>query len=354
MFLKNQWYVAAWSKDVGREPLGRVLLNEYVVLYRKEDGTPVALENRCPHRNLPLSEGNLIGDIVQCAYHGLEFDCTGACVHVPGQSEVPEWAQVKAYPLAEQGGWLFIWMGDPALADLSAVPTYHRNLSDPDWKEVSGQTLVKAGYRLVLDNLLDLSHLAYVHSSSTGSRDVAESAELYTEVEDDRVRVTRWMADIPPAKAFVDFAGYENNMDRWQVSEFLPPSYINICNGSTDAGQGVPQAERPSTLGRWGFRVYHALTPETETTTHQFWAVLLPKEFVSDDMTGVYQKAMHNVLKEDLDVYEAQQRCIDLDPEARDGDANPKGTIPADEALLQMRRLIRRMYGEEAKGQQAA
>ena len=349
MFLRNQWYVAAWSEDVGRAPLGRVILNEYVVLYRKEDGTPVALENRCPHRNLPLSEGNLIGDVIQCAYHGLEFDCSGACVHVPGQTEAPDWARVKVYPVAERHGWLFIWMGDPALADPARVPDYHRNLSDPEWEGVTGQTYVEAGYRLVLDNLLDLSHLAYVHASSTGSRDVAENAELFTEVEGDLVRITRWMADIPPAKAFVDFAGYANNMDRWQVSAFLPPAYINICNGSTDAGEGLPQEERPTSIGRWGFHVYHAMTPETETTTHQFWAVILPKSLIAPDMVEVFRDAMRNVLKEDLDVYEAQQRCIDLDPEAPNRDANPRGTIPADEALLQMRRVIRRIYGDENK-----
>ena len=107
MFLKNQWYVAAWAKDVDRTPLARVLLNEYIVLFRKEDGTPVALENRCPHRNLPLSEGTLIGDTVQCGYHGLVFDCAGKCTQVPGQTEIPSWAQVRDYPVAQRHGWIF-------------------------------------------------------------------------------------------------------------------------------------------------------------------------------------------------------------------------------------------------------
>lgn len=354
MFLRNHWYVAAWSADVGREPLGRILLNEYVCLYRKEDGTPVALENRCPHRNLPLSEGNLIGDAVQCAYHGIEFDCTGACVHVPGMETPPDWARVGTYPVAERDGWLFIWMGDPALAGDAPLPDYHANLADPGWEAVTGQTYVKAGYRLVLDNLLDLSHLSYVHASSTGSREVAEAAALLTEVEDNTVRITRWMEDIPPAKAFVDYAGYTDNMDRWQVSEFMAPSYIYICNGTTPSGEGLPQPERRASMGQWGFHVYHAMTPETETTTHQFWAVLHPRENVAPEKRPAFKDAMRNVLKEDLDVYEAQQICIDLDPDAVNGDANPKGTIPADEALMQMRRVIRRLYGDEQKAQEGA
>ncbi len=191
MFLKNHWNVAAWGEDVGRTPLDRVLLGDSVCLYRKEDGTPVALENRCPHRNLPLSEGKLIGDIVQCAYHGLEFGTDGVCTHVPGQSEVPAWARVKSYPVVERDRWLFIWMGDPAMADHDTIPDFHASLSDPDWDVVTGQAYVAAGYRLVLDNLLDLSHLAYVHTSSTGSSQVAEKADLTTEVHGDIVEITR-------------------------------------------------------------------------------------------------------------------------------------------------------------------
>lgn len=352
MFLRNHWYVAAWSDDVGRAPLGRVLLNEYVCLYRAEDGAAVALENRCPHRNLPLSEGNLVGDSVQCAYHGMEFDREGACTHVPGEAEAPAWARVKRYPVAERDGWVFIWMGEAALADEAAIPDYHVRLADPDWVAVTGQAHVKAGYRLVLDNLLDLSHLSYVHSSTTGNAAVAESADISAEVESDWVRVTRWMTDIPPAPAYAEYGGYAENIDRWQISRFLPPAYIDINNGSDVAGAGQTGAARNVSQGRWGFVVYHALTPETETTTHQFWCVAADKTRVAPDKRALFAEQLRDVIDEDLEVYEAQQRCIDLDPEAVDRDANPRGTIPADEGLLAMRRIIRRMYGAER--QQAA
>lgn len=350
MFLKNQWYVAAWSGDVGRTPLARVIMNEFLVLFRKEDGTAVALENRCPHRNLPLSEGTLIGDTVECGYHGMVFDCEGVCTHLPGQAEAPDWARVRAFPVAERHGWVFLWPGDPALAATIPVPGFHARLDDPDWQAVTGQTYAKCGYRLILDNLLDLSHLSYVHASSTGNRDVAESAVLETEdLPDNGVRVTRWMPDITPAPAFVEYAGYQGNMDRWQVSSFLTPSYILITNGSVDTGTAMDDEERVHSLGQWGFQVYHAMTPETETTTHQFWAVAHPTKFVDAARLDTFQDQMRVVLKEDLDVYEAQQRAIDLDSEAINQDANPRGTIPADEALLRMRRVIRRLYGEEQK-----
>ena len=138
MFLKNCWYVAAWSRDVGRELFGRVLLNEYIVLYRKEDGTPVALENRCPHRNLPLSEGNLVGDEIECGYHGMIFNCDGACTHLPGSEEAPGWATVRRYPVAERNGWVFYWPGDPALADEALLPDYHKHNENKDWIRAQG------------------------------------------------------------------------------------------------------------------------------------------------------------------------------------------------------------------------
>ena len=354
MFVKNAWYVAAWSKDVGRELLGRILLNEYVVLYRTEDGAPVALENRCPHRNLPLSEGRLIGDEIECGYHGLVFNCDGNCTHVPGSDEQPAWATVKRYPVAERDGWVFFWPGDPSLADEKTIPSYAERNLDDDWVRVQGQTFVKAGYRLVLDNLLDLSHLTYVHGSTTGNRDLAEMADLSTEVDGDTVRVTRWMEGITPAKAFREYGGFEQNIDRWQMSQFLAPSYININNGAVDAGVGADRETRNHDQGRWGFVVYHAMTPETETTTHQFWSVAGRKDKVPEHMRELFSEQMHGVLKEDLDVYEAQQNAINLDPTAPNNDANPRGTIPGDEALLEMRRVLRRLYGEEQKAENAA
>ena len=349
MFLRNHWYVAAWSEDLGRETTGLVLLGEPVVLFRDRDGFPVALEDRCPHRNLPLSEGRPVADGIECGYHGLVFDRRGVCIHVPGQTDVPGWARVRRYPVVERDRWVFVWMGDPERADPAGVPDYHARLADPDWFSVTGRARVGGGYRLVLDNLLDLSHLSYVHASTTGNRAVAESAELITETADDRVRVTRWMAGIPPARAFVEYAGYDGPIDRWQVSTWLPPAYIDICNGSTEAGRGLPQHERPRGQGRWGFVVHHAMTPETETTTHQFWAVASLRAMVPPDKQALFAAQMEMVIDEDRAVYEAQQRAIDLDPEARGADVNPRGTIPADAPLLHMRRTIRRLYGEERK-----
>lgn len=347
MMLRNYWYVAAWSGDVGHTLLSRVLLGDPVVIYRREDGGVVALEDRCPHRNLPLSEGRLDGDRIECGYHGLIFDETGKCRHVPGSDEAPDWACVRCYPTLERQGWILVWMGDPDKADPTSAPEFAVRRDDADWLTVSGYTYAMCGYRLVLDNLLDLSHLAYVHSSTTGNRALAEEAQIAAEVDEDRVRVTRWMEGVQAAQAFTDYAGYGGAIDRWQGSEFMPPSYIHVNSGSAVAGQGVPPEGRMSEQGRWGFIVYHGLTPETERTTHQFWSVSLPSDWVAEEKRDVFVEQMKNIPAEDLAVYEAQQRAIDLDPGALDSDANPRGAIDADKGLLAMRHILRRLHTKE-------
>jgi phenylpropionate dioxygenase-like ring-hydroxylating dioxygenase large terminal subunit len=160
MFLRNYWYVAASDDEVGRKPLRRILLGEPVVLFRTEDGTPVAFEDRCAHRHLPLSMGKLVGDTLQCHYHGLRYDMTGTCVRVPGQDLIPPSARVKTYPVVQRYHWVWIWMGDPALADPDTITDYHW-LDDPSWGAKVQYLHVQANWKLIVDNLLDLTHLAF-------------------------------------------------------------------------------------------------------------------------------------------------------------------------------------------------
>ncbi len=349
MFLMNHWYVAAWSNEITRTPLSRRLLGRLVCLYRRQDGTPVALDDRCPHRNLPLSCGKLIGDEIQCGYHGLRFAPDGKGTKVPGEETVPKWCRVDSFPLAERFGWTFIWLGDPALADEAKVPAFHTALDDPEWGYASGRLLVKCGYRMMLDNLLDLSHLAYVHDTTTGNADVGEAAKvLVTSNDDTHVRQVRIMRDVAAAPAFAFYGQYgTSRIDRWQCTNYFAPSYIHINNGSR-----FPQANDDfdvnNDLGHWGFRVYHALTPETDTSTHQFWAVPRRKDMVSDKHADLWQQQMDGVLEEDHVVYVHQQRYLADDPLATDNDVRPEGAIEADKGLYRARAIIRRLAQSEA------
>jgi len=197
MFLRNAWYVAAWDHEVTADALlGRILLDEPVVLYRTRDRRVVALEDRCCHRHYPLHKGTLTQDCIQCRYHGFTYDGSGRCVRVPGQSNVPEAARVKSYPVVERYRWVWVWMGDPARADESKIVDFHW-LDHPEWRAKGTTFHVKSNYELILENLLDLTHLTFLHGGTIGTYATAENAEVSTRATDHDVTVTRWIIDSP-------------------------------------------------------------------------------------------------------------------------------------------------------------
>ena len=333
MFIGNAWYVAAWDTEVGREPLARTLLDEPVVLFRAEGGCAVALEDRCCHRHLPLSLGRVIGDELQCGYHGLRFDATGACVAVPGQSLVPPDARVRSYPLVERHCWLWIWMGDPARADDALIPHWPW-MDHPDWTVVRGNEgkplHIKCHYELINDNLLDLSHLTYVHDDTIGAASIIEYP-VTTEREADRIRMTRMIPDEAPAPLYQMAGEFQGNVDRWQIVEAMVPSHCDVDVGSAEVGSGVLDGDRPQGIA---FHALSAATPETATTSHQFYAH--PRMFAldSEEMDEVYRVDFKRVFMEDVEMMEAQHAAIERDPERALIDIN------VDAPALAMRSLV--------------
>jgi phenylpropionate dioxygenase-like ring-hydroxylating dioxygenase large terminal subunit len=354
MFLHNYWYAAAFPEDVGRQLLPRTLLNENVVLFRLQDGTPVALEDRCAHRRLPLSLGRLIGDSIECAYHGLVYDRTGTCIKIPGEKRVPGSGHVRRFPIAERHRYLWVWMGNPDEADQSLIPDYSR-IADPAWGTTRIQLHLDCNYLLTVDNLLDLSHLPYVHGTTTGNPPVSEQATVKTERHGDCVQVKRWACNVAPAPTFVQFGGYSSNVDIWQISEFRPPSYVRVSYGSAPAGSGIPEGDGIWTQGKWGFQVYHGLTPETERTTHQLRYVV--HEFGRGDamMLNEFYRQCDQIINEDVSVFAVQQRALDT---GSDGSTawQPKSriAIEADGGLLQARAVTNRLLRIETQAREAA
>ena len=337
MFLRNCWYVAAWDHELEEGLLARTYLGEPVVLFRGSDGAVVALEDRCCHRGLPLSQGKLVGDVVQCGYHGLEFAFDGRCVRVPGQSTVPPGARVKAYPAVEKWRWIWIWMGDPVLADEALIPDYHWN-DDPEWTSYGDVYHVEGDYRLMVDNLLDLSHIQFLHATSLGAAS-DQDAEMTVDRDDDTVRVSRWTMDVAPAPMYAHALGTTANVDRWQNITYTPPSHIVIDAGSALAGTGARDGDRSQ-----GVETYsnHTLTPETETSTHYFWHHA--RNFRRDDpaFTDEFRRIFSSAIKQDVVAIGAQQRSID-----RIGD-RPVVDINFDNGSLQARRLLEQRIADEA------
>jgi phenylpropionate dioxygenase-like ring-hydroxylating dioxygenase large terminal subunit len=337
MFLRNSWYVAAWDREVGRQPLARMILGEPIVFYRQTDGAAVALEDRCCHRHLPLSLGRLEGDSLRCGYHGLRFDASGRCVEIPGQAQVPPDARVHAYPLVERFNWVWIWMGDPKRADPKLIPDWWW-ADHPDWACAKPDMIpVACNYQLINDNVLDVTHLVYVHASSIGNPAINDFPAT-TERDGDVVRLTRWIIDRPAPPMYQAAGKFAGNVDRWQIVEHQPPCFSVNFAGCAATGTGAPQGDR-----RHGIELMalSAPTPETEHTTHYFFA--FPRKFGLGDpaLDKVFNVDFVDVFREDIAVLEAQQRMMELKPFA------PSVSIKVDAAPLAARRLLDRKLAEE-------
>ena len=233
MWMRNCWQVIAFANEIGATPLARTVCNEPIVLFRTSSGEAVALADRCPHRFAPLSLGRVIGDEIQCGYHGLCFDRDGTCVRVPGQDQVPARTRVRKYPLLERHTFAWVWLGEAALADPALVPDFHW-MDDPSWACVPGYHHFGANYQLVNDNLLDLSHESFVHEETIGNESVAESPAAVT-LQGNTMRVHRDMFDIDAPPFYKRTTGFTGRIDRWHTNTFSPPGLHIIENGSMPA-----------------------------------------------------------------------------------------------------------------------
>ena len=269
-FARNQWYVAAYGTEVSRRLLGRTICGEPIVFYRSAGGEPVALADRCVHRQYRLSASALDGDNLVCGYHGFTYDTTGTCVQVPGQRRIPRTARVKSYPVVEQDSFIWVWIGDEA-ADPQTVPRAPWLASD-EWTTVCGMEPLAARYGLLIDNLLDLSHETYLHGGYIGTPEVAETP-ITTEVDEDHaiVFVSRHMDDVACPPFYAKSTGIEGRIDRWQDIEYHPPCLYLLH--SRVAPVGVQPDPDGVDSRAFHVEVVYAITPETATTTHDFWAV---------------------------------------------------------------------------------
>ena len=339
MYLRNRWYVAAWARELDEGPVGRTIMDEPVVFFRGADGVVAALEDACAHRYMPLSHGTVEEGRIQCPYHGLQYDGTGACVHVPGQAQVPPGARVKSYPVAEKWRYVWIWMGDPAGADEALIPDYHWN-DDPAWVSVGDYFYVKGSYRLLIDNLLDLSHVAYVHSTTLGTDNVA-NFPVKVRREADKVHVDRWIFDEPAPPMFKLVGGFEGAVDRWQLIQYQEPSHFMIDVGCAVAGTGAVDGDRSQ-----GVEMYsnHTLTPETKTSTHYFWHHARNFRLDEPDLTDKLATATKTAFGEDVGIIEAQQDRMNRAPADK-----PIIDINADAGVLQARRPLDGLIEAERK-----
>jgi phenylpropionate dioxygenase-like ring-hydroxylating dioxygenase large terminal subunit len=336
MWARNCWYVIAWEHEIpaaeSSQLFSRKLLNEPILVYRKSDGSLVAMEDRCPHRHAPLSQGRKEGDEIRCGYHGLKFNAQGQCVEIPGMARAPAKICTRCYPVVSKNNWIFVWMGDPALADPIGLPD-NFSCADSQWRNLPGYLHYDTPYLLICDNLLDFSHLSYVHEKTLGgSTAIAQSRpqiETVTTPGQRGIKVTRRVPNVPAPPFYQRFRTFDTLLDRWFIYEFLMPGTLLMHSG------GRPVNDAPDDLSNAvQLHSCQTLSPETENSTHYFFQQSHQAGLGDDTVTQSIYDSLVSAFEEDRAMISAQHRNLGL--------AGGTAMVPLhfDAALLQFRKLV--------------
>ncbi len=343
MFPRNAWYVACTPDEVASTAhgaLGRQICGQRMVFYRGPDDVMTALEDFCPHRGAPLSLGRVCDGKLVCGYHGLEMGCDGKTVAMPGQ-RVRGFPAIRAYPVLERYGFVWVWPGDPAQASPDKLPALQW-ADNPEWAYGGGLYHIGCDYRLMIDNLMDLTHETYVHASSIGQKEIDESP-CTTRATADEVITSRFMNGVT-APPFWQTALRMNGLptdqpvDRWQVCHFTPPSHVMIEVGVALAGHGgveAPADKKASAI------VVDFITPETDTSIWYFWGMARHFKPQDNSLTVQIREGQGRIFAEDREMLELQQRNLSSHP-GRD-----LLKLNIDAGGVQSRRLIDRWLADE-------
>jgi vanillate O-demethylase monooxygenase subunit len=332
-FLMNCWYMAAWDHElIDGRLLARTLLEKPVLLYKGDSGRAVALDNRCCHRGAKLSNGRLEGDDVRCMYHGLKFDPSGRCIQIPGQDNIPKNLGVRSYPVVERQHILWIWMGDPARADPKLIVDIPY-LENPAWRGVPDYMHYKANYLLIVDNLSDFAHLAFVHTKTLGgSEDYAfKTKPVAVERLDDGFRVERWHMDAEEPPFHRKVVRSVSKVDRRNIGRMHVPGIFFLESLFAPAGSG---AEKGNLAGAKQYRNCQFFTPETRGSTHFFWNYLHDYDLHDPTIALSLHDSMVQGFLEDKFIIEGQQEVLDADPDFR------MNAIVSDAPLAHFRRTL--------------
>jgi len=334
---RNAWYQAAWSHEIGEKPLARTLLNQDLVIYRDVSGTAHILEDRCCHRGLPLSRGRIVKAGLECGYHGLIFNGCGACIVIPGQDSVPPQMQVRGFSVIERQGIIWVWMGEK-VPDESLLVDFAWHDNPKEWPRMEQYYPIRCDYRLLIDNLMDLTHIPYVHRSTIGSNNPSEHTS--PEVESRQVPrgawFRRWMKRVTPPLAYQRCMGWskDTKIHRWHDFTYLAPCSILQGTGAVLASEEPEEArDRAGTLR---FRIAHGIVPETEISCHYFWSTANGAMPESVEITKKLFEQVDEAFREDLELLEAQQQALLQNPGNLHDTKHDKFRIMARKALEEL------------------
>jgi phenylpropionate dioxygenase-like ring-hydroxylating dioxygenase large terminal subunit len=329
-FVTGEWYVVAFGSEVGRSLLKRTVLGRNIVLFRMADSKPAALEDRCPHRSYPLSGGKLDGDTVVCGYHGLRFNAAGDCIEVPSQSTCPRGVGVRAFPLVERGPFIWGWFGDPDQADRERIPATPW-LEDGQWASSHDYFHLQGNYVSLHENLLDLTHLSYVHAGTFGTPDYAR-APYEVNSRDGYYQITRRVIPTRLPPVWGQPTGLlHDHAARIATSEFLSPGLHVVSVTFYDCD--LPASSRPE----FRIRTCHVPTPETHGSTHYF--IVHSRDFALQDtsVTSFMREQLMLAFAEDVAALNRLEQVL-----ADSGDDRIEISFAADAAAVAMRRYLKK------------
>jgi len=344
-FIYNAWYVGALSQEVGDGLFARRILDRPVLFYRTESNGPVAMLDRCPHRFAYLSKGRRMGDEVECIYHGLRFGPDGRCTRSPYQEEPPAAARIETFPVVERHRMLWIWMGDPALADPAAIPD-HSHMDVEAMRPLVWHVKFSGNWQLGNDNLMELTHLFWLHTSTIGGWKAdagATAGETYTTRTDaeGRIHSRTFVPNLQRTSTFYNGIPEGVPFDQWNDTEWVAPANMKFTMGA------VPTGEDPATASPYMIQS-HCITPETATTSHYFSG--FSRIFALDIDAGGDARliAFFN------GIFEREDGPMMADIQDQMGDAdlldlNPV-ILPRDRGAILVRRAVRSRIASERRG----
>jgi len=341
-FIRNAWYVIAEAAEVSRTPMARTVLGTSVMLFRTLGGSVVALANRCCHRSFPLVHGTVDGDTVVCGYHGLRYDTTGQCIEIPMQKSVPASLRVRAFHTAEKGPFVWIWMGERPPAEGDAAP-HQEWLDHPDWACRVGYLHVKGSYVHLHENLLDLSHLSFLHAKTFGTPEYAR-APVEMNCEGENLEVWRHVHCELPAIYARPLGWTGARAVRSSGSRYVSPG-LHVNTGIFRNLDLPEEAQSPQPM----VKVAQLVTPESAVTTH-YWTAQARNFVTNDAEMGEFMiKAQVAAFREDA--FALQQITEMQALSAADG--LREVSIPTDKAGVLMRRRLKKLADLEQPTQGA-
>ncbi len=301
------WYPMARSRDLKiNQPLSVAFAGDPIVLVRTESGAVFALEDRCAHRQMPLSLGVVQGERLKCCYHGWCYDRTGRCVSIPGFGPVEERPRgVRAYPAREAYGLVFVFPGDESKAGSVAFPEI------PSFDHETHKTLtyareVRCHYTFMHENLMDMSH-QFLHRKLMGS---IQATVL------DRRSGTDWVE--------VDY--------RFERKAGKPMFGANFLTGKRPKGEDHPGYDIMTIRTHYPYQWLQVRRPNSDEPVMRLWAVYVPTDreqrrcrsygllmvrrprkqaWILDVAAPVMRRFTESIFTEDRMAVEAEQRAYD-------------------------------------------